>query len=109
MPRPYPPEFRRRAIALVKSGRTVAKTAIDLDITQATIYAWIKQDRIDRGEIPGRTTEESKELRKARRRIRELEDEVEILRRANQLLGPDAARPKGFTRRSTSSSTPGSR
>ena len=41
MPRPYPPEFRRRAIALVKSGRTVAKTAIDLDITQATIYAWI--------------------------------------------------------------------
>jgi len=36
MPRPYPPEFRRRAIALVKSGRTVAKTAIDLDITWLT-------------------------------------------------------------------------
>src|ERR1019366_5691847 len=85
MPRPYPPEFRRRAIALVKSCRTIAKTAIDLNITQATIYAWIKQERIDRGEIPGRTTEESKELSNARRRLRELEDEVEILRRANQL------------------------
>ena len=108
MPRPYPPELRRRAIALVKSGRTVAKTAVDLDITQATIYTWIKQDRIDLGEIPGLTTEESKELQKARRWIRELEDEVEILRRANQLLGSDAARPKGFTRSSTSSSRPGS-
>jgi len=53
MPRPYPPEFRRRATALVKSGRTVAKTAIDLDVTQASIYAWIKQDWIDRGEIAG--------------------------------------------------------
>ena len=31
MPRPYPPEFRRRAIALVKSGRTVAKTVTDLE------------------------------------------------------------------------------
>ena len=109
MPRPNPPEFRRRAIALVKSGRTVAKTAIDRGITRATIYAWIKQDRVDRGEIPGRTTEESKDLRKTRRPIRELEDEVEILHRANQLLGSDAAPPKEFTRSSKSSSRPGSR
>jgi transposase-like protein len=108
MPRSYPAEFRRRAIALVKSGRSVTQTALDLEVTQATIYAWIKQDRIDRGEIPGRTTEESTELRKARRRIRELEAEVEILRRAHEMLGPDAVRPKGFTRRSTPSSTPGS-
>jgi transposase-like protein len=50
--------------------RTVAKTAIDLDIKEATIYAWIKQDRVDRGEIPGCTTEESKETRRAKRRIR---------------------------------------
>jgi transposase-like protein len=98
MPRAYPPEYRRRAIALVKSGRTVAQTAHDLEITQATIYNWIKQDQIDRGERAGRTTAESKELRKANRRIRELESEVEILRRANKLLGSDANRPKGSTR-----------
>jgi len=37
-------------------------------------------------------------LRKAKRRIRELEDEVEILRRANALLGSSAHHPKGSTR-----------
>ena len=98
MQRAYPSKFRERALALVKAGRSVAHTAIDFEITQATIYAWIKQDRIDRGERQGVTTKESKELRAARRRIRELEAENEILRRANQLLGPGAHRPKGFTR-----------
>ena len=58
----------------------------------------MKQDKIDRGVIPGRKTVESKERRRARRRIRELEAEVEILRRANELLGSDAKRPKGSTR-----------
>lgn len=97
MPRGYPAEFRRRAISLVRSGQSVPKTAGDLGITDSCLYNWLKQDRIDRGEIPGTTTVESRELRKARRRIRELETEVEILRRANVMLGSDA-RPKGFTR-----------
>lgn len=98
MPRAYPAEFRRRAMALVEAGQSVAKTAADLGITDSALYHWMKQDKIDRGVIPGRTTAESKELRRARRRIRELEAEVEILRRANELLGSDAKRPKGSTR-----------
>lgn len=87
MPRKYPDEFRRRAIELVRAGQSVSRTAADLGITDACLYHWVKQDKIDRCEIPGRTTVESRELRKARRRIRELEDEVEILRRANAALG----------------------
>ena len=98
MPTSYPAEFRRRAIALVRSGWSVTKTARDLDVTTTTIYNWVKQDRIDRGEIPGVSTKESKELVRARRRIRELETEVEILRRAHELLGKDVVRPKGSTR-----------
>jgi transposase len=98
MPRSYPTEFRQRAISLVRSGQSVVKTASDLGITSTCLYNWLKQDRIDRGEIPGITTAESRELRKARRRIRELEDEVEILRRANAMLGSEPSRPKGFTR-----------
>lgn len=58
----------------------------------------MKQDRIDRGEIEGVTQAESRELRKAKRRIRELEDEVEIPRRANALLGSSVQHPKGSTR-----------
>ncbi len=98
MPAKYPDEFRRRAVELVRAGQTVPKTAADLDITSSCLYSWIRQDRIDRGELPGRSTSESRELRKARRRIRELEDEVEILRRANEMLGSNARRPKGSTR-----------
>ena len=98
MPRAYPSEFRRRAVALLEAGQSVAKTASDLGVTQTTLYEWRKQDRIDRGAIPGRTTTECMELRRARKRIRELESEVEILRRANELLGSDAKRPKGSTR-----------
>lgn len=98
MPRSYPAEFRQRAISLVRSGQSVVKTADDLGITNACLYNWLKQDRIDRGEIPGVSTAEGRELRKARRRIRELEDEVEILRRANAMLGNENRRPKGSTR-----------
>jgi transposase-like protein len=98
MPRAYPAEFRQRAVSLVRSGQPVTTTAADLGITDTCLYNWVKQDRIDRGEIPGVTTRESRELRKARRRIGELETEVEILRRANAMLGSEARRPKGSTR-----------
>ena len=98
MPRAYPAEFRRRAIALIEAGQSVSKTAADLGITNSALYHWIKQDKIDRGLVPGRTTTESKDLRRARKRIRELEAEVEILRRANELLGSDLKHPKGSTR-----------
>ena len=74
------------------------KTAEDLGITSSSLYGWGRQDRIDRGEHPGRSTTETRELRKARRRIRELESEVEILRRANEMLGNGARHPRGSTR-----------
>jgi len=98
MPRSYPVEFRQRAVALVRAGQSVTATASDLGITDTCLYNWVKQDRIDRGELAGVTTSESRELRKARRRIRELEAEVDILRRANVMLGTPAHHPKGSTR-----------
>ena len=108
MPRAYSAEFRRRAIALVKAGRSVAQVACDLEVTQAAIYNWIKQAKIDAGELPGRTTSESRELVRANRRTGERETEIEILRRAHVLLGSQATRPKRSTRRSTFLSEPGS-
>lgn len=74
------------------------KERADLEVTEATLYYWVRQDKIDGGELPGRSTGESKELAKVKRRIREFEAEVEILRRANQLLGSQVVRLKGFTR-----------
>ena len=98
MPRKYPEEFRRRAIALVRSGQTVAKTASDLWITSACLHGSVQQDRIDRGEIDGASSAESRKLRKAKRRIRELEAEVEVLRRANEMLSGPAQHPIASTR-----------
>ena len=98
MPRPYPPEFRARAIALVRSGKQVKQTAYELGISAGCLHDWLKQDRIDRGEIPGKTTIESVELRAARKRIRELEIELAIVRQAGKFLGPDGPHPKGSTR-----------
>jgi len=98
MPRAYPAEFRARAVALVRAGKEQRQTAADLGIHPVTLAKWVKQDRIDRGEIPGTSTSESAELRAARRRIRELETELVIVRQAAKFLGEDKPRPKGSTR-----------
>ena len=98
MPRPYPPEFRARAIALVRSGKQVKQTACELGISAGCLHGWLQQDRIDRGERAGKTTIESVELRAARKRIRELETELAIVRQAGKFLGQDRPHPKGSTR-----------
>ena len=76
MPRAYPDEFRVRAVSLIRSGQTVKKTTSDLDVSCAILHLGVKQDKIDRGEIPGVPLAESREMRKARKRIRELENEL---------------------------------
>ena len=47
--RGYPLEFRRKVLDLLESGRQVADVARDLEISDQTIYAWRRQDRIDNG------------------------------------------------------------
>jgi len=97
MPKMYPAEFRLRAVALVRaSGKTITQTAFELGVSAAALHNWVRQDRIDRGEISGLTSRESVELARAKRRIRELE--VEILRRASKILKVGHHDPKEFTR-----------
>jgi transposase-like protein len=99
MPKRYPPEFRRKVLDLVTSGRRVAQIATDLDISDQTIYNWRRQQLIDSGQVPGITSTDQAELVAARRRIAELEAEVEIHRRAAELL-KQVVSPKDATRRS---------
>ena len=86
MPKRYPSEFRRRVLDLVAAGRSVASVAEDLGVSAQTIYNWRRQDAIDRGEAAGLSSLEQAELRAARRRIAQLEDELAVTRRANELL-----------------------
>jgi len=64
--RGYPPEFRRRALYLIASGRKVVEVARDLGISDQTLYTWRRQERIDRGETPGLSSVEQAELTAAR-------------------------------------------
>jgi transposase-like protein len=51
--RGYPPEFRRKVLDLVEAGRPIAEVAKALGISAQSIYTWRRQDRIDRGLLPG--------------------------------------------------------
>jgi len=97
--RGYPPEFRRRVVDLVEGGRKVAEVAAELGISEQAIYTWRRQARIDAGLEAGVTTSEHGELAAAKRRIRELETELAIHRRATELL-KEQTDPKGPSRRS---------
>lgn len=85
----YPDEMRDRAARLVRDkiadtpGLTVTKACRlvgeQLGINPDTLRNWVKQGRIDDGELPGTTTADAK-------RIVELEKENRELRRANTIL-----------------------
>ncbi len=93
--RGYTAEFRQRVLDLVAAGRRVEDIARDLDISDQTVYSWRRQDRVDRGLESGLTTAERAELISARRRIRELETELAVHRRAAEWL-KGASTPKGW-------------
>jgi len=86
-------------LELVESGRQVREVAADLQISEQTIYTWRRQDRIDKGLEAGLSSPQRAELVAARKRIRELETELVVHRRATELLKGDTC-PKGDSRRS---------
>lgn len=95
MPAAKPPEFRRRAVDLARSGQQpVAQIAKDLGIGESCLRRWMGQKDADTGRRDGVTSEEGRELVELRRRNRVLEMEVEILRRASAFFARENVLPK---------------
>jgi transposase len=85
MPRtrpPYPPEFRREAVELVRSGVPLKRVAADLGVSEQTLRNWRRQGDVDAGRAEGLTSDEREELRRLRRENRRLQQEREILKAA---------------------------
>ncbi len=81
--KPYPPEFRREAVALyARTDRTLGEISGDLGVSRESLRLWVQQAQIERGERDGLTGDEREELRELRRRVLLLEQEREILKKA---------------------------
>ena len=95
MPKPHPPEFRRRAVELARAGKTpIGQLAKDLGISYSCLRHWVDQAEVDDGTKQGLSTAEKEELAALRRRTRQLELENEILRKAAAYFARDNVLPK---------------
>jgi transposase len=88
MTRPaYPVQFRREALGLVRQGRSIPDVAESLGVSQQTLRNWRRQGERDGGERDdGLSGVEREELRELRKRVRRLEQERDILKRATALF-----------------------
>ena len=98
MPSRYPVEIRRQVVELARSGTRVAQLVETFGMSEATIYNWLRQERIDRGETPGLSTEGQMELAAAKSRIRQLETELAVSRKVNEVFLEQDLPPKASTR-----------
>jgi transposase len=89
MPKPYPREFRDDVVRVARNRDddvTLEQVAHDFGIHPMTLSKWLRQAAIDDGTQAGVTTSESAENRELRRRLRLVEQENEVLRRAAAYL-----------------------
>lgn len=85
--RRYSPEEKASAVRMVRTLRaelgtehgTVQRVVSQLGYGLESVRTWVKQSDIDDGHVVGVTTVDA-------RRVRELEQEVRELRRANEIL-----------------------
>ena len=103
MPKPYPSEFRDDVVRVARNrepGVTIEQIAKDFGFHPMTLQKWLRRADVDvdEGAKPGQSRVEGAELREARKRIRLLEQENEVLRRAAAYLSQANLPGKGSTR-----------
>ena len=91
--RAFTPEFKAEAVRLCKVGdRTVRQVAKDLDLTETALREWVQRADVDAGKGPpgAVTTDERGELLELRKRVKRLEVEREILKKATVFFAKES-------------------
>ena len=90
--RAFKPEFKAEAVRLCRVGdRSIAQVATDLDLTETALREWVKRADADAGTGSPETltTVEREELRDLRKRVKRLEMEREILKKATAFFAKE--------------------
>ncbi len=85
----YPQEFRDDVVAIARgreAGVSLQQIADDFGVSKGSLKTWLRQADIEEGRVPGTSREQAADERGLRKRIRLLEQENEILRRAAAYL-----------------------
>ena|SRR5579872_4170038 len=99
MPFQYSVEFRRKVCERMLAGESVTGLATELGVGSGTLYRWRRQALIDVGRLRGPKSFEADPLAQARRRIKDLEAELKLVRAASALFDEEAPpSPKGGSR-----------
>ncbi len=91
--RAFSAEYKCEVVELIrKSGKSVGAVARELDLTETAVRRWVAQAEIDSGGGPpgALTTAEREELAQLRRRVKTLEMEREILKKATAFFAKES-------------------
>jgi transposase len=91
--RSFTPEFKRDAVRLVREGKSLTEVAQNLGIARSLLQYWRKQiEQKEGGAFPGKgnASGEAAEITALRKRLRDAEEERDILKKA--LLGSTGQR-----------------
>ena len=94
MPAKYDEATKAKAVRLVVDHRNdydsewAAITAVSarLGMTAETLRKWVRQAAVDAGETEGVSTQAAREIRELRRKNKELEETIEILKAATSFF-----------------------
>lgn len=82
----YNAEFKLEAIRrLERTGESIAKVAADLGIKESTMHGWVKRYRekpVNPFPGSGKLSDEDEKIRSLERKIRDLQEENDILKKA---------------------------
>jgi transposase len=94
MPSKYDEQTRAKAIRLVTEHRgdyatewqAITTVASRLGMSAETLRKWVRRAEVDNGDRDGVSSEQAKENRELKRKVRELEQTVEILKSATSFF-----------------------